>query len=403
MSGEKGAYVAVTAIVALVLTSVYGLWMTKWSVPWTYVWDGIFTAVQFQSIIEGGWIFENSRLGMPVGHVFYDFPTTDLLHLIVIRAITLVVSDWATAYNIFFISTFFFTAGSAYWAGRKLGLDRGWAVAAAVLYVFLPYHYIRGQSHLFLSAYYAIPPIVVLCVWISQGVFSNFGTQKRIIGLSVFFSLMVSLSGVYYAFFACFLLVVAGVTGWLQFRRKLTPGIAGLCIITICLGIAVQLAPNFWYYCQEGRNGLVGKRSPVEAETHGLKVIQLLLPVMGHRVPILNEIANQYAAHAPLVAENRTAALGMVGGLGCVSLLGVAVLAVGRAEGTNSGVVTSLARLNLSAILLATIGGGGAVFAALISPQIRAYNRISVFIALFSLWAFFLLLQFVLKKWPIVK
>ena len=29
MSGEKGAYVAVTAIVALVLTSVYGLWMTN--------------------------------------------------------------------------------------------------------------------------------------------------------------------------------------------------------------------------------------------------------------------------------------------------------------------------------------------------------------------------------------
>jgi phosphoglycerol transferase len=43
--------------------------------------------------------------------------------------------------------------------------------------------------------------------------------------------------------------------------------------------------------------------------------------------------------------------------------------------------------LNISAVLLATIGGFGSLVSFLISPQIRCYNRISVFIALFSLFA----------------
>src|SRR5262249_24925316 len=52
-----------------------------------------------------------------------------------------------------------------------------------------------------------------------------------------------------------------------------------------------------------------------------------------------------------------------------------------------------LAVFNVFAVLLGTMGGLGATVAVLGFPWIRAYNRISVFIALFSLTAVALLLD----------
>ena len=44
-------------------------------------------------------------------------------------------------------------------------------------------------------------------------------------------------------------------------------------------------------------------------------------------------------------------------------------------------------RLTLAALLLATIGGFGSLVALLVTPEIRAYNRITPFILFFSLTA----------------
>src|SRR5205814_10536651 len=51
------------------------------------------------------------------------------------------------------------------------------------------------------------------------------------------------------------------------------------------------------------------------------------------------------------------------------------------------------ALLTLAATLLATIGGLGSLFALLVSPQIRSYNRISIFIGFFALLAVVLLID----------
>ena len=49
--------------------------------------------------------------------------------------------------------------------------------------------------------------------------------------------------------------------------------------------------------------------------------------------------------------------------------------------------------MNVSAVLLATVGGFSALFALLISPQMRTYNRISVYISFFSILAVGILLE----------
>jgi phosphoglycerol transferase len=59
----------------------------------------------------------------------------------------------------------------------------------------------------------------------------------------------------------------------------------------------------------------------------------------------------------------------------------------------------NLSILNGWAVLVATIGGFGTVFAYLISPQIRSYNRMSAYIAFFALFTIALLLDVLSKKY----
>jgi phosphoglycerol transferase len=53
----------------------------------------------------------------------------------------------------------------------------------------------------------------------------------------------------------------------------------------------------------------------------------------------------------------------------------------------------ALSLFNLSALLVGTIGGFGALFSFLIWSQFRSYNRISLFIAFFSLFALLLVIE----------
>jgi phosphoglycerol transferase len=142
----------------------------------------------------------------------------------------------------------------------------------------------------------------------------------------------------------------------------------------------------------------ISARVSGDAETYALKISQLLLPVSGHRLPALAALKSNYWQAAPLVNENDQATLGLVGSLGFVFLLGWAAL---RLLGANlkwlnrddQQTLSLTALLTLASTLLATIGGLGSVFALVVSPQIRSYNRISIFIGFFALLAVVLLID----------
>jgi phosphoglycerol transferase len=51
------------------------------------------------------------------------------------------------------------------------------------------------------------------------------------------------------------------------------------------------------YQMKNGSNPLVANRSFIESEIYGLKIIQLILPRLGHRVGIFSALAqNKYRA-----------------------------------------------------------------------------------------------------------
>ena len=111
-----------------------------------------------QNMIETGSPSLSSRLGAPFGQQYQDFPLgTDNLNFGVMKLISLVTGDAVATVNVFYFLTFALVAVAAYWALRALGVGRPVCFVAAVVYALVPFHFMRGTGHLFLSAYFAVP------------------------------------------------------------------------------------------------------------------------------------------------------------------------------------------------------------------------------------------------------
>jgi phosphoglycerol transferase len=289
--------------------------------------------------------------------------------------------------NLFFVSTFPLTALSAVYVFRRFGLAAWPALAGSLLYTFLPFHYSRGQHHLFLAAYYLVPLAVMVALWLASGTLGVVDPRERrwawrwcrprLVASALICGLLAS-SGTYYAFFACFFFLVAGALAAVRRRDArwlaLPVALAGLTLAVL----TVNFGPSILYLQEHGGTPLV-RRDPADAELYGLRISQLLLPATGHRLSSL--AAFKDVVNVRLVTnESDDASLGLVVSLGFLALLACLALPA-------TGALRDLSLLNLSALLLATMGGFGALVALTITSQIRAYTRISIFIAFFSVFA----------------
>jgi phosphoglycerol transferase len=317
--------------------------------------------------------------------------------------------------NIFFLLTFPLTTVFTLFVLRQFKISPLPAIVGSLLYAFIPFHFLRGEGHLLLSSYFLIPLVVLITFWIFDGDFLldsvknelRKGSIVSIFNKKTLISLLVCIGissvFVYYPFFSCFFILIAGVCSTIS-NKKLTPFFnACLLIGIIVLFLFAFNLPSFQYQLHNGKNLEVAIRGPAESEIYGLKVVQLLLPVNDHRIPIFAQFSHTYASTSPLINENSYATLGLIGSIGFIILL----LALYYQLFTKSikkdneifKKIKYLSVLNLSAVLLATVGGIGTVFAYLFFPEIRAYNRISIFIAFFCITAIMMLLDFLLQKY----
>jgi len=212
---------------------------------------------------------------------------------------------------------------------------------------------------------------------------------------------LVGSAGVYYAFFACFLFLAAGLTIALRRRRvrDLVVPVALVALTTIVL--TAHYVPSIVHLARHGDTPSV-RRSPVDAETFGLRIVQLLLPTTGHRIEALARFKDGVNAERG-TNESDAAALGVVASAGFLGLLGGLLFAGTPVAGDDTGAARrtwhDLGILNLAAVLLGTIGGLGSLVALVVTSKIRAYNRISVYIAFFALFAVVLAADHVYRRY----
>lgn len=377
---KRASQYIIAAILSALLTCFFlKLWRADLHVPFHYNGDALLHAMFIKGIVDNGWYWQNPRLGAPGGLQMYDFPAVDNSAAVIIALVGLFTKHPFLVLNIFYLLTFPLVTLSALFVFRQLNLSYAVALFGSLLYTFLPYHFMRGESHLFLSAYYFIPLVVLVLVWVASDQLTNWRSRKFI--LSVVVCVLVGSNSVYYPFFACFLLLIAGLSAALV-KRSLRPLAPAMLLVAVTFAVVViNFAPSVVYLYKHG-DAHVADRSLAGPEIYSLKISQLLLPITGHRVARLNSIKTLYNRNTN-VTESDAAALGFVGSIGFLVLL--AQLFFRRSE--RNTLLADLGILNLFAVLLATIGGFGSLFALFVSPAIRSYNRISVFIAFFSLLA----------------
>ncbi|MEY2499356.1 MAG: hypothetical protein QOD12_2912 [Verrucomicrobiota bacterium] len=380
---------------------ILALWRADLRIPFTYgVNDELTVAIGAKWLIENPWIFSNSYLGMPFGSTMFNYAQPDVFHYLTIKLLGMTTGHFGLVMNLFYLLTFPAICLCTLYVLRQLRIGYPAALLGSVLYAFLPYHFMRGESHAFLGAYYLVPFTALLMFRVAEesppllksgSIRLDWRRSGSIATLVI--CVIAGSSGVYYAFFACFLILVAGFVVTAAQRRWAPLLSAFIMVIVIGAVVLFCLSPQLFL----GHHNISARVSG-DAETYALKISQLLLPVSGHRLPALAALKSNYWQAAPLVNENDQASLGLVGSLGFIFLFVWAALRLMGANirwlGSDDQRTLSLAALlTLGATLLATIGGLGSLFALLVSPQIRSYNRISIYIAFFALLAIVLLLD----------
>ncbi|MBA4065264.1 MAG: hypothetical protein C0501_16435 [Isosphaera sp.] len=392
---DRLAWYAGTALLSCALVAA-GLRLDRADLkaPFYYDLDALLMIPFVKATVERGFggHWRNEQMGAPGVLELHDFPVIDHLHFLAIWLLGHVVSNLLVLYNLYFLLTFPLTVLTTMVVCRRLGLSLPAAATGGLLYAFLPFHYQRWENHYFLAAYWMVPLSLLPAFAILRGELPFFhkepdGTFRRqlktwrTLGLVVLAAAVAS-AGAYYAFFACALTAFAGVYAAVALREWRAAAAAG-GVVALVMGFGVaNHVPTYLYQAERGVNPIT-QRYPEEADHYGLKITHLVLPIEDHNLPAFNRLKWLYnAAQRPAETENRSASLGLVGAAGLLGLVAVAVLPVGR--GWPWG---PLAGLAVFAVLLATVGGLGSVFNLLVTPQVRAYNRASVFVGFFGILA----------------
>jgi phosphoglycerol transferase len=418
-AGRRLLPYGVAAVVSLVAVWFgLNLWSVDWRVPFYYSGDALAVASHFKTIIETGWFTHQPDLGAPYGQFYSDYPQADNLHFIAADVLRLFTSDFGVAMNVYFVIGFPLAAITALWFLRLVGVGTPLAVALGVVYSLAPYHFIKGEGHLFLAAYFVVPLAVGLIylvatgrpLWALRPRQRADGTRERrwlrpVTGRNAATVGTVALLGTassYYSVFVALVLAVAGLSAlWRSraWRRFFGAAAAGLLIAGVML---VNLTPSILYRLANGVNEAVLVRSPPEAELYSFKLSSLLLPVPGHRFGPFATLRQLYDTYYPLPSEEP--ALGLIAAAGFVALVVVAVhflLSAGRTgwrgPGESTRTLAVLAGLALVAFLFGTVGGLSTLLSFVDFP-IRSWNRIAILIALLALAAVGLLLDGLVRR-----
>lgn len=400
------------------------LWQAQLSIPLRYtpLDDTKFYLMLVQGIVEHGSYLTNSNLGAPFGQQLYDFPQGgDDLSLLLIRALALLSASTGVVVNLFFLCTFALAGFSSHLVLRSLGVGAGPAGVVSVLFSLLTYHFFRGESHLLLSAYYGVPLAAYLFLRLlgedplfarrtpgplrdaprgGAGAGRRPGStwlSRRTLA-TVAICAVVGSDNLYYATFAVVMLgaatlVMLAVRRW---RRALTG--VGLASLVTVVAVA-NISPSLLYRARHGGDPLL-ERSAAFTETSdegfSLRIADLLLPSPVSRIAPLRKLASEYDhIIAPNYCEACYATPGSVGTVGFVWLM---LCALGTLVGAGGWFAARSLLRNasvgvLAALAVASVGGVASLIEVFVTPDIRAWNRISVFIAFLSLLAVALLLE----------
>jgi phosphoglycerol transferase len=403
---------ATGALAVLGVTIAQELWRLDPAVPLGYISDGQLFLSMTKATLENGWYLNPPELGFPLGSEWHDYPvaTGDTLHLLLLHALSPLSSNFITVLHVFYVLGYALTAISAFAVLRLLEISRGPAIVCATLFALLPYHFALSEAHPFVTAYWVVPIacFLVLALLLDRPLFGRregsrgalayaSGTTFATIAACV---LIGSAGSNYYSVFAAGLVLLAGLVAAIRFDWRRSLATAAVVSVAIVAVIGLNSLPNLIYEAEHGANGQVANRLPEESEHYSLSLFGLLAPSSGHRIEAFDELRSDYAATSPTPVAAAATGVGLVAALGLLWLFGFALASLVKSSswGERWRLHGAAAAAALMAFLIATTGGVSLLFAHLVTPQVRTWHRMHIFIAFFALLAIAALLDLAIRR-----
>jgi phosphoglycerol transferase len=392
--------------------------------PLAYAPDAPYYLMLTKGLVDHGSYLRIPNLGWPFGLQLYDNPESgDNLQLGLLRGLGFFLRDAVLTMNVYYLLTFVAVSLAAWFVLRRLGVSRLVAAVVAILYSFLPYHVARGEAHLLLSGYFMVPIAALLILQVLSDD-PPFTAQRespeprwrlalwsrRALPWFLACAALGS-TGPYYAFFAVLLLAAAGAVDLVarrSWRRAASGGVAAGLVLVVLL---LNLSPSFLYWLSHGQNEQAIPRGISETEVNGLRVAELVLPRIDHRIGAFADVQRKSDRFSPVVTSERGQQLGLIGALGFVGLLVFTLSRLLRRRsdletrgppplGTRAEMGKRLGLLTIVAVIVGTVSGFSLLISAVGVRYIRSYNRISVFIAFFALVAVAFALDWMVVRVP---
>lgn len=369
---------------------IFNIFSTDWNIPIAdFGSDFLPLFFQFKSLIKGDWgLFQgiqSQRLGYPFGADWIDYPMNHSLYHFIIKFLSLFNQNWAVVFNLYWFFTYFLSAFTFALVSRMLGIKIEFSIVLGILYSFLPHHLFR-LGHLWLASYFMVPFQVYFLLLLAKNdptLFSGSLLDRKKQIFNVLILIVSAWTGIYYLFFFCVSASAVAIIASIGFKSYRPIKNYFIIILISVLSLLIDSIPYIIKNIKLGNNGLAFQRHFPEAEYYGLKLIHLLLPHPMHRIDFFKQWTQLYNSMAPLITENHTISLGLLGGFGfLISLIGIFLRGKNRIFPSKE-----FGELNVFFFFLGTIGGFGALIAFFAIPEIRAYNRIVVFISCVSLFS----------------
>lgn len=375
---------SLAAVVLLVAFKSFHLATYDLKVPFSYSEEDVVVILMYiKGLIQDGWPTTITHLSAPFTYPGAAFPMLTSVDWSIIKALSLFTSEPGYLLNGFWLLTLVFSAWTAAYATYQLGLSKILAFASGVLYAFLPFALMRSTHHLNL-VYYFVPLLCLLAVLIAgggEGIRNS--RQATLAGLIA--CVTQGFEYIYYSFFAVLLFAIATLiaykpNGWRQFKLPL------LAAAIVILSTGLNLLPTFQSWQKDGAAPEMGYKSVKEAEVYGAKLRRMIAPHPENPILPLALFAQRDAnAGFPNENENTTARLGLYGAFGLLLMM-VVILRRSGGAGLPQPMM-AVSALGLATFLIITVGGLGAVINLLTVPDIRAYNRFSVYLSFFAMTA----------------
>jgi hypothetical protein len=376
---------------ALAAGIVCVLVLTGWTAlqpnePLSFNSDHLLTLGNARSYMDGHGFRWNDRLGFPAQRDQMYHATFYLAQKSIMWIAARVVRSPAAVVYVFYGVALALVFCAAYWGLRRAGVARDLAWLGGVAFAVTPYIAIRAGLHDMLSMPFSVPAGAVLALWVAQpetlGMSEPAGRWRR--ALPWMLAAIVGASGLYYAFFASFFVMVLATWSSVT-RRTLSPFVLGGLACAAIVFVMLVTGPGLG-----------------------------LIDVLDGRVTLPSRVANEQAIYGlalgdafkvvtswPALDGVAAAPIGQEGDWGewpgvvlTMVILILPFVALWRAWLTRTGrpprtsSLTVLCGVAVAAGVLFTLRGGpGLWFNELVTPAIRAQNRVTPYLTYFAIAA----------------